>query len=121
MAKQHCTASARGTAHGSAVLPGRLVTCLRNTAPAEWYSTFPSINKGTAANLMDTTYDNLRYCLLCRHGELKINWGPSSRHDRVVVTGFADAHAEAISDIVDGSVYVRLVTRAGREVASADQ
>ena len=43
-------------------------------------------------------------------------FGPSSAHPGSVLHCYADAHGKTINDEVDPSVYVRLVTRAGREV-----
>ncbi len=43
-------------------------------------------------------------------------WGPSSRHPSVVQHGYADAHAESQSDSIDATVYLHLITVAGREV-----
>jgi prepilin-type N-terminal cleavage/methylation domain-containing protein len=82
--------------------------------PAMWYSTFPAINHGTIGTDQTQYYDNHG-----PHGVQLIRWGPSSRHDHVVVHGFADSHSEAMRDDVDGSLYLRLVTRSGREVASS--
>jgi prepilin-type N-terminal cleavage/methylation domain-containing protein len=48
-------------------------------------------------------------------------WGPSSRHPGVVQHGFADAHAEGISETIDASVYLHYITRNGREVDSNTQ
>jgi len=102
-----------GGGGASTGVPG--YTAAVNTTPAMWYSTFPAINKGTLGT--DTT----QYYMKGNgpHGVQDIRWGPSSRHDRVVVHGFGDAHAEAMRDDVDGSTYLRLVTRGGREVASS--
>jgi hypothetical protein len=43
-------------------------------------------------------------------------WGPSSRHPGVVQHGFADAHAEGVSETIDKNVYLHMITRNGREV-----
>ncbi len=43
-------------------------------------------------------------------------WGPSSRHPGTVQHGFADAHAEGISETTDRNVYLHMITRNGREV-----
>lgn len=43
-------------------------------------------------------------------------WGPSSRHPGTVIHGYADAHSEGVTDNIDASVYLHLITRAGREV-----
>jgi hypothetical protein len=43
-------------------------------------------------------------------------WGPSSRHPGVVQHGYADAHAEGVSETIDKDVYLHLITRNGREV-----
>jgi prepilin-type N-terminal cleavage/methylation domain-containing protein len=48
-------------------------------------------------------------------------WGPSSRHPGVVQHGFADAHAEGVSETVDRNVYLHMVTRNGREVDNVQQ
>jgi prepilin-type N-terminal cleavage/methylation domain-containing protein len=49
------------------------------------------------------------------HGPNRV-WGPSSRHPGVVQHGFADSHAEGISETVDRDVYLHYITRNGREV-----
>jgi hypothetical protein len=43
-------------------------------------------------------------------------WGPSSRHPGVVIHGFADAHAEPVSETTNADVYLHMITRNGREV-----
>jgi hypothetical protein len=43
-------------------------------------------------------------------------WGPSSRHPGVVQHGYADAHAEGVSETIDASIYIHIATRNGREV-----
>jgi prepilin-type N-terminal cleavage/methylation domain-containing protein len=43
-------------------------------------------------------------------------WGPSSRHPGVVQHGYADAHAEGVSETVTANVYLSSITRNGREV-----
>jgi prepilin-type N-terminal cleavage/methylation domain-containing protein len=43
-------------------------------------------------------------------------WGPNSAHRGLVIHGFLDGHAEEIKDDIDPSVYLHLITRAGREV-----
>jgi prepilin-type N-terminal cleavage/methylation domain-containing protein len=48
-------------------------------------------------------------------------WGPSSRHPGVVQHGFADAHAEGVSETMDKNVYLHLITRNGREVDNVQQ
>ena len=51
-------------------------------------------------------------------GELARDWGPSSDHGGgVILHGFLDAHAQAISSDVDPTVYMQFVTRAGGEPA----
>jgi hypothetical protein len=45
-------------------------------------------------------------------------WGPSSRHPDVVQHGFGDAHATTVNVSIDPSVYLRMITRNGREVDS---
>jgi prepilin-type N-terminal cleavage/methylation domain-containing protein len=89
-----------------------------NTAPAMWHSSYPAVNKGTSSNPTVTADDTIRYSIDGKHGVAKIGWGPSSRHDRVVVHGYVDVHASAMRDDIEGSAYLRLVTRAGREVAT---
>ncbi len=86
------------------------------TAPAMWFSTYPAINKGTIDGTAALVYNKT-----ARHGVNPIAWGPSSRHDHVVVHGYLDSHASAVSDNIDGSAYLRLITRAGREVADENQ
>jgi prepilin-type N-terminal cleavage/methylation domain-containing protein len=83
------------------------------TSPAMWSSSFPAINRG---HNTDTT---LYYMQTGPHGA-PLRWGPSSRHDRVVVHGFADAHADTIRDDISGDTYLRWVTRAGREITQAE-
>ena len=44
------------------------------------------------------------------------DWGPSSDHaGGVVISGYADGHAKAISDSIDATAWYRLATRAGGE------
>jgi hypothetical protein len=43
-------------------------------------------------------------------------WGPSSRHPGVIIHGFADAHAEPVSETIGANQYFAMVTRNGREV-----
>ncbi len=43
-------------------------------------------------------------------------WGPSSYHDGKVTHAWADAHVKMLSDNIDKNVYLRLVTRNGREI-----
>ena len=43
-------------------------------------------------------------------------WGPSSDHSGgVVLHAWGDAHVTAIPDTTDATLYIQLVTRAGRE------
>jgi prepilin-type N-terminal cleavage/methylation domain-containing protein len=88
--------------------------------PITWRSDFPSINKGSQNDA-----DVLQFYMSDKqgphHGYKWRKWGPSSRHDRVVVHGFGDGHAEAMRDDINGSSYLQLVTRAGREVPAEDQ
>jgi type II secretory pathway pseudopilin PulG len=76
-----------------------------------------------ALNKGDTKGDRTKYY----QGSVKANphgtgatadriWGPSSRHPGVVQHGFADAHAEGISETIDRNVYLHYITRNGREV-----
>jgi prepilin-type N-terminal cleavage/methylation domain-containing protein len=91
-------------------------------APVYW-----SCRDGTtcdsALNKGDTKGDRAKYY----QGSTKANphgtgatadriWGPSSRHPGVVQHGFADAHAEGISETTDRNVYLHMITRNGREV-----
>jgi hypothetical protein len=83
---------------------------------AVWQSDYPSLNKGDVS-------DETRFYFpgqgphpgTTAH---PLHWGPSSRHDRVIVHGFADSHADALRDDMDGSTYLQLITRAGREITS---
>jgi hypothetical protein len=43
-------------------------------------------------------------------------YGPSSRHPATVIHGYADGHAEGVSDNIDKDVYIHIATRNGREV-----
>lgn len=78
-----------------------------------------------ALNKGDTKGDRAKYY----QGSAKTNphnngdrvWGPSSRHPSIVLHGFADAHSEAVQEGVDKNTYLQMVTRAGREVPSAQQ
>jgi prepilin-type N-terminal cleavage/methylation domain-containing protein len=45
-------------------------------------------------------------------------WGPSSRHPGVIIHGFGDARATTIEEGIDGSLYLHIITRNGREVSS---
>ena len=49
------------------------------------------------------------------HGGNGRNWGPSSQHTGVAQCGFGDGHAKAVTDTVDGDVWLYLITRNGRE------
>ena len=44
-----------------------------------------------------------------------INWGPSSDHPAVVMHCWADAHVSGLTEDTDPTLYLHLVTRAGRE------
>jgi len=48
-------------------------------------------------------------------------WGPSSAHPGVVQHGWGDGRGSAISDGIDGDVYLHLITRNGREVSSVER
>jgi hypothetical protein len=98
----------------NAQFPGALPATA--TAPAQWSTNFPSINRGhvDAAETMQV------YFQANPHGVTPIRWGPSSRHDRVVIHAFADNHADPIRDDIDGDAYIRWVTRAGREISQAE-
>jgi hypothetical protein len=75
-----------------------------------------------AMNKGDTKGDRARYYQGSGKGNPHLGgsgdrvWGPSSRHPGVVQHGFADAHAEGISETTDRNVYLHMVTRNGREV-----
>jgi prepilin-type N-terminal cleavage/methylation domain-containing protein len=86
-----------------------------SSLPITWTSTTPSINKGHDIEM--TQFYNSKLT----HGHPRRKWGPSSRHDRVVVHGFCDGHAEAMRDDITGTTYIHLVTRHGREVPADDQ
>ncbi len=45
-------------------------------------------------------------------------WGPSSAHTGVVIHVYGDDHVESIADDLDAQVYMYLITRSGRELAS---
>jgi len=48
-------------------------------------------------------------------------WGPSSAHSGgVVICGYLDGHAEGVGEDTDGTVFLHLTTRAGREVNSGN-
>ena len=97
-----------------------------NTGPFYW-GCAPTSNCDTALNKGDTKGDKTKYYLGASPGTKpdphKGNpadrvWGPSSRHPGVVQHGFADAHAEGISDTIDRNVYLHYITRNGREVSN---
>jgi prepilin-type N-terminal cleavage/methylation domain-containing protein len=47
------------------------------------------------------------------------NWGPSSDHSGgVVLHSWADSHVSALNEDIDATLYVQLITRAGREPAA---
>jgi prepilin-type N-terminal cleavage/methylation domain-containing protein len=104
-------------AYGVAHLPtAGLPTLFPPAAPTDgspqfWASEFPSINRGA-----DVGQPGVAYMTGTPHGAPARTWGPSSRHDRVVVHGYCDGHAEAMRDDLTGSAYMHLVTRAGREI-----
>ncbi len=46
-------------------------------------------------------------------------WGPSSDHSGgIVLHCWGDAHVSGINETVDATLYVRLITRAGKEPAA---
>jgi hypothetical protein len=97
----------------SSGVPPTVVAGPTADSPQAWGSDFPSINRGTdVAGAMGT----LSYMTASPHGTPARSWGPSSRHDRVVVHGYADGHADAMRDDITGTAYMALVTRAGREI-----
>jgi hypothetical protein len=49
------------------------------------------------------------------HQTLPRRWGPSSRHPGVVQHGYADGHAGAVNEAIDGDTYLYMITRNGRE------
>ena len=74
-----------------------------------------ALNKGDPKNVDTTKY----YQVAANNPQaVNRNWGPSSRHPGVVIHGYGDAHNEAVSDTIDASVYLHLITRNGREVDS---
>jgi prepilin-type N-terminal cleavage/methylation domain-containing protein len=88
--------------------------------PPVWVSQYASINKGDVGDVKDRWYFPPPF----PHASSDpggLHWGPSSRHDRVVVHGFADSHADAIRDDIDGSTYIHYTTRAGREIPQEPQ
>jgi len=85
--------------------------------PNVWTTPYASMNKGHDSNSEAASF----YFNGTIHGVQYRKWGPSSRHDRVVVHGFGDGHAEAMRDDISGNAYLHLVTRAGREVAVDEQ
>jgi hypothetical protein len=46
------------------------------------------------------------------------NWGPSSRHPGTVIHGYGDGHTDGISETIDPTAYIQMVTRGGREVGN---
>jgi prepilin-type N-terminal cleavage/methylation domain-containing protein len=48
-------------------------------------------------------------------------WGPSSAHPGVVQHGWGDGRGSAISDGIEGDVYLHLITRNGRETSSIER
>jgi hypothetical protein len=89
----------------------QLPTGMNDTSPPYWKSDFPSINRGLISAGVGVAYQTTGM-----HGGPARTWGPSSRHDSVVVHGYADGHAEAMRDDITGNAYLALVTRAGREI-----
>jgi len=90
-----------------------------NTGPIYWNCTTDACD--TALNKGDTKGDRAKYYqstsgMANPHNGADRIWGPSSRHPGVVQHGFADAHADGISDTVDRNVYLHMITRNGREV-----
>lgn len=90
-------------------------------SPVYWGCQTTSNTCDHALNKGDTKGDRTKYYL----GSTKQNphqqpadriWGPSSRHPGTVQHGYADAHAEGVSETIDRNVYFHIVTRNGREV-----
>jgi prepilin-type N-terminal cleavage/methylation domain-containing protein len=49
-------------------------------------------------------------------------WGPSSEHSGgIVMHSFGDAHVQGIDESIDATLYLQLVTKAGREPASVPE
>ena len=110
------------TSYGVAVWPqktganGATGTALTASGQSYWQCTGGcdhSLNKGDP-KATDTT----KYYQLSATNPQAVNriWGPSSRHPGVVIHGFGDGHTDSINDTIDPTVYVHMVTRAGREV-----
>lgn len=92
-------------------------------SPVYWGCATTSTTCDHALNKGDTKGDRLKFYL----GSTKQNphtppadriWGPSSRHPGTVQHGYADAHAEGVSETIDRNVYFHMVTRNGREVSN---
>jgi hypothetical protein len=92
-------------------------------SPIYWGCSANSTTCDHALNKGDTKGDRLKYY----QGQTKPNphqppqdriWGPSSRHPGTVIHGFADAHADGVSETIDRSVYFHMITRNGREVSN---
>ncbi len=81
-----------------------------------WTCTSPcdhALNKGDPKSATVALY----YQLAATNPEAaNRNWGPSSLHPGVVVHGYADGHTQSVSDTIDPTVYIHIITRNGREV-----
>jgi hypothetical protein len=84
-----------------------------NTTTNTWDCVSPckhSLNRGEAPDFYQTTNPH-------KTGTgNEHTWGPSSNHSGVVLHTFADGHGESVNNTVEGSIYLHMVTIAGREV-----
>lgn len=78
-------------------------------------------NGGSALNQgsdKSTTVEQAKwYMQSFPHGSGSRKWGPSSAHSGgVVICGYIDGHSDGVTEDIEGTVFMHLTTRAGREV-----
>ncbi|QDU58042.1 DUF1559 family PulG-like putative transporter [Aeoliella mucimassa] len=73
-----------------------------------------ALNKGDDKNT--TLAQEEYYMTNWVHGGGARKWGPSSNHSGVVICGYLDGHADSVEEDIDPSLFLHLVTRAGREI-----
>jgi prepilin-type N-terminal cleavage/methylation domain-containing protein len=103
--------------YGVGAWPQGPVPVASTDTPPSWTGSDHSLNKGSTKNTDEAKKQWYTGALGIPypHGGPR-RWGPSSRHPGVVQHGYADGHAEAVNDAIDGSVYLHMITKNGREI-----